>query len=144
MPYRDVESVSSSNNRLITEELDYDILIIKNEFDRIFLSLTNEQRHIFLDIMSDVKENKGGVFFVYGYGGTGKNFVWKRISTTIRSDGHIVLNVALSGIASSLLPGGRTTHSRFILPFELTEDSVWKINPDDELASLLRRTSLII
>ncbi|KAL7608871.1 uncharacterized protein LOC111881522 [Lactuca sativa] len=74
MSYPDVESVSSSNNRLITEELDYDIPVIKNDYDRMFLALTNEQRNIFLNIMSAMQENKGGVFFVYGYGGTGKTF----------------------------------------------------------------------
>ncbi|XP_052625718.1 uncharacterized protein LOC111904734 [Lactuca sativa] len=42
MPYPDVESVSSSNNRLITEELDYDIPVIKIDYDRMFLALTNE------------------------------------------------------------------------------------------------------
>ncbi|CAH1419889.1 unnamed protein product [Lactuca virosa] len=144
MPYPDVESIYSLNNRLITEELDYNIPVIKNDFDRMFLALTNEQRSIFLNIMSVVKENKGGVFFVYGYGGTGKTFLWKTISAAIRSDCHIVLNVASNGIASLLLPCGRTTHSRFIIPFELTEDSVCKINPDGELASLLRKPSLII
>ncbi|KAL7602055.1 hypothetical protein Lser_V15G21000 [Lactuca serriola] len=144
MPYPNVESVSSSNNRLIIEELYFDILVIKNDFDRMFLALTNEQCNIFVDIMSAVKENKGGVFFVYGYGGTGKTFLWKTISAAIRSDGNIVLNVASSGIASLLLPGGRTAHSRFILPFELTEDSFCKINPDGDLASLIRKTSLII
>ncbi|CAH1422268.1 unnamed protein product [Lactuca virosa] len=144
MPYPDVESVSSSNNRLITEELDYDIPVIKNDYDRMLLALTNEQRNIFLNIMSAIQENKGGVFFVYGYGGTGKTFLWKTISAAIRSDGNIVLNVASSGIASLLLSGGRTAHSRFIIPFELIEDSFCKINPDGELASLIRKTSLII
>nr|KAJ0215763.1 hypothetical protein LSAT_V11C300143230 [Lactuca sativa] len=144
MPYPDVESVSSSNNRLITEELDYDVLVIKNDYDRMFLALTNEQRNIFLNIMSAIQENKGGVFFVYGYGGTGKTFLWKTISVAIRFEGNIVLNVASTGIASLLLPGGRTAHSRFIIPFELTEDSFCNINPDGELASLIRKTSLII
>ncbi|XP_052626722.1 uncharacterized protein LOC128133368 [Lactuca sativa] len=120
MPYPDVESVSSSNNQLITKELDYDIPVIKINFDRMFLALKNEQRNIFLKIMSVVKENKGDVFFVYGYGGTDKTFLWKTISAAIRSDGNIVLNVASSGIASLLLPGGKTAHSRFILPFELS------------------------
>ncbi|CAH1412756.1 unnamed protein product [Lactuca virosa] len=88
MTYPNVESVSSSSNRLIIDELDYDIPVIKNDFDRMFLALTNEQRNIFLNIMSAVKENKGGVFFVYGYGGTGKTFLWKTISAAIRSDGE--------------------------------------------------------
>ncbi|CAH1439022.1 unnamed protein product [Lactuca virosa] len=144
MPIPDVDYVSSSNNRLITEELNYDITNMKNKFDRMFLALTNEQRHIFEDIMTVVKQNKGGVFFVCGYGGTGKTFLWKTVSAAIRKDGHIVLNVASSEIASLLLPGGRTAHSRFIIPFELTEDSICKINRSSDLASLLRKTSLII
>ncbi|CAH1436244.1 unnamed protein product [Lactuca virosa] len=144
MPYPDVDSVSSANNRLISEELDYDIPILKNEFDRLFLALTNEQRNIFLDIMGAVKDNKGGVFFVYGYGGTGKTFLWKTISTAIRAQREIVLNVASSGIASLLLTGGRTTHSRFIIPLTLNEDFVCRIDPDSDLASLVRKTSLII
>nr|KAJ0212953.1 hypothetical protein LSAT_V11C400203480 [Lactuca sativa] len=77
MPYLDADTVSSSTNRLITEELDYDIPILKKEFDRMFHALTNEQRNIFLDIMTTVKDKKGVVFFVYGYGGTVKTFLWK-------------------------------------------------------------------
>nr|KAJ0215911.1 hypothetical protein LSAT_V11C300113940 [Lactuca sativa] len=144
MPYPDVDLVSSSNNRLIVEELDYDISNLKNEFDRLFVSLTDEQRNIFLDIMAKVKNNKGGVFFIYGYGRTGKTFLWKTISAAIRSQGEIVLNVASSGIASLLLTGGRTAHSRFNIPINLTEDSFCKINPKSDLASLVRKASLII
>nr|KAJ0222137.1 hypothetical protein LSAT_V11C200070600 [Lactuca sativa] len=88
MPYTNVDSVSSSNNRLITEELDYDIPNLKNEFDQLFVALTNKQRDIFLDIMDAVKHNKGGVFFVYGYGGTDKTFLWKTISAAIRAQGE--------------------------------------------------------
>ncbi|XP_052622539.1 uncharacterized protein LOC111886642 [Lactuca sativa] len=124
MPYPDVDSISASNNRLITKELDYDIPIIKKEFD--------------------VKDKKGGVFFVYVYGETGKTFLWKTISATIRCKGEIVLNVALSGITSLLLPGGRTAHSRFIILLNLTEGSVCKIPPDSELSKLVRKSSLII
>ncbi|KAL7583721.1 hypothetical protein Lser_V15G43784 [Lactuca serriola] len=144
MPYPDLDSVSSSNNRLIAEELDYDIPNLKNDFDRLFVSLTNEQRNIFQDIMAKIKNNKGGVFFIYGYGGTGKPFLWKTISAAIRSQVEIVLNVASSGIASLLLTGGRTAHSRFIIPINLTEDSFCKINPKIDLAILIRKASLII
>ncbi|XP_052622447.1 uncharacterized protein LOC128127795 [Lactuca sativa] len=83
MPYPNVDSVSSSNNRLIIMELYYDIPILKNEFDRLFAALTNKQQDIFLDIMDVVKDYKGGVFFVYDYGGTGETFLWNTISATI-------------------------------------------------------------
>ncbi|XP_021980701.1 uncharacterized protein LOC110876850 [Helianthus annuus] len=144
MPYPDYESVSSSNNRLITEELGYDRQNLQNEFHDLYLALTNEQRCIYDDIMTSVQHNAGGVFFVYGYGGTGKTFLWRTFSAGIRSKGQIVLNVASSGIASLLLTGGRTAHSRFLIPINLNEDSICYINPNGGVARLLRQTTLII
>ncbi|CAH1433286.1 unnamed protein product [Lactuca virosa] len=104
MPYPDVELVSSSNNQLITEELDYDIPVIKNEFDRMFLALTKEQRHIFLDIMSVVKENKGGVFFVYGYGGTDGELasLLRKASLIIRDEAPMVHKHAFEALDRTL------------------------------------------
>ncbi|OMO61834.1 DNA helicase PIF1, ATP-dependent [Corchorus capsularis] len=52
--------------------------------------------------------------------------------------------VASSGIASQLLPGGRTAHSRFRLPLRVDESSTCKIFKRTELASLIQATSLII
>uniref|UniRef100_A0A0D3AGT5 ATP-dependent DNA helicase n=2 Tax=Brassica TaxID=3705 RepID=A0A0D3AGT5_BRAOL len=71
--------------------------------------------------MKAVTTNSGGVFFVNGFGGTGKTFLWKTLSTYIRSVGDIVLNVASSGMAALLLDGGRTAHSRFSIPLQLNE-----------------------
>ncbi|KAK9072462.1 hypothetical protein SSX86_008896 [Deinandra increscens subsp. villosa] len=144
MPYPDVECVSSSNNRLIIEELSYDQNDLENDFTNLFNSLTDEQRTFFDVIMTSVKDNKGGVFFVYGYGGTGKTYLWKTLSAAIRSKGEIVLNVASSGIASLLLTRGRTAHSRFLIPLNVTEDSICRIQPESDVAHLLRKTNLII
>ncbi|XP_019085556.1 PREDICTED: ATP-dependent DNA helicase PIF2-like [Camelina sativa] len=55
--------------------------------------------------MDAVLTKRGGAFFVYGFGGTGKTFLWKTLSAALRKDGEIVLNVASSGIASLLLAG---------------------------------------
>nr|GEX57995.1 hypothetical protein CTI12_AA123990 [Tanacetum cinerariifolium] len=44
-------------------------------------------------------------------GGTGKTFLYKTIISRLRSELKIILAVASSGIASLLLPGGRTAHS---------------------------------
>ncbi|KAJ0513582.1 putative DNA helicase [Helianthus annuus] len=144
MPYPDFDSADSLDNRLILEELDYDKNKQKKEFDSLFSSLTDEQRCVFNDIIKAVEEDKGGVFFVYGYGGTGKTFLWKTLSTSLRSKGKIVLNVASSGIASLLLTGGRTAHSRFLIPINLNEDSVCHIKPNSDESALLKKTSLII
>ncbi|XP_076934194.1 uncharacterized protein LOC143600366 [Bidens hawaiensis] len=85
-----------------------------------------------------------GVFFVYGYGGTGKTYLWKTLSASIRSKGEIVLNVASSGIASLLLEGGRTAYSRFLIPINLTEDSQCQVKGNTDVSELLKKTSLII
>ena len=57
---------------------------------------------------------------------------------------YIVLAVASLGIASLFLPGGRTAHFRFKIPFNLHENSTCPIPYGLELASLLQITSLII
>jgi ATP-dependent DNA helicase PIF1 len=52
--------------------------------------------------------------------------------------------VASSGVASLLLPGGRTTHSRFRIPCELDETSTCDIKRGTMLAELIEASSLII
>ena len=94
--------------------------------------------------MLAVNENNGGLFFVYGSGGTGKTYLWRTIIAWIRSMGKIVLSVASSGIASLLLPGGRTAHSRFRIPLELDNESCCGIDVVSDLACLIRESSLII
>ncbi|XP_020967739.1 uncharacterized protein LOC107616270 [Arachis ipaensis] len=66
------------------------------------------------------------------------------MSTEIRSWGDIVLNIASSGIASLLLPNGRTTHSRFKIPLNITDDSVCNIKPGSLQVMLLLKAKLII
>ncbi|XP_076935570.1 uncharacterized protein LOC143602288 [Bidens hawaiensis] len=144
MPYPDHNSIASSNNRLIVDELSYDTITLQNESHSLISSLTDEQRKVFDEIMNAVKANKGGVFFLYGYGGTGKTFLWKTLSVAIRSKGQIVLNVASSGIASLLLSGGRTAHSRFHIPINLNEDSTCSIKLGSDDVHLLKETKLII
>ncbi|XP_074336458.1 uncharacterized protein LOC141673604 [Apium graveolens] len=58
--------------------------------------------------------------------------------------GRVVLPVASSGIATMLLPGGRTVHSRFHIPLKVDEYSVAKIKHGTELGELLKQTSFII
>ncbi|CAN4126443.1 unnamed protein product [Withania somnifera] len=90
--------------------------------------------------MTLVDEAKGGLFFLYGYGGTGKAFIWRTLSSGILSRGDIVLTVVSSGIASLLLPGGRKSHSRFAIPLNPTEDSTCNIKQalDQTLRDTLR------
>ncbi|XP_035842021.1 uncharacterized protein LOC110923632 [Helianthus annuus] len=144
MPYPDDDSLRQGTNRLINEELSHDPHELKSEFSILKESLTEEQLNVFNQIVNAVECQSGGLFFVYGYGGTGKTFLWKTLAAAIRCKGQIVLNVASSGIASLLLSRGRTSHSRFKIPINLTEDSMCFIKPNDDVANLLKESKLII
>ncbi|XP_035837130.1 uncharacterized protein LOC110926747 [Helianthus annuus] len=144
MPYPDDDYLMTESNRLINEELSFDIDELRGEFNNLHSSLNEDQRAVYNEIMHAVRSGKGGVFFVYGYGGTGKTFLWKTLGASIRSTGQIVINVASSGIASLLLSRGRTAHSRFHIPINLNEDSVCHIKPNTEVANLLNQAKLII
>ncbi|XP_076928993.1 uncharacterized protein LOC143593161 [Bidens hawaiensis] len=139
-----METISRATNPLMVEELSYDTDTMNNEFNNMFDSLTDEQRGVYNEIMSALIDKKGGVYFVYGYGGTGKTYLWKTLSASIRSKGEVMLNVASSGIASLLLEDGRTAHSRFLIPINLTEDSICPVKGNTDVYELLKKTSLII
>ncbi|XP_061375918.1 ATP-dependent DNA helicase RRM3-like [Gastrolobium bilobum] len=122
----------------------YDRFALEEEHKRLINSLTDEQKAVYDKIVSAVTAGNGGLFFLYGFGGTGKTFIWNTLSASIRSKAGIVLNVASSEIASLLLPGGRTTHSRFRIPIQINEDSTCNIRPKSTIAELLSKTKLII
>lgn len=106
--------------------------------------LNQDQTHAYREVTDAVNTDSGGVFFVYGYRGTGKTFLWRTLSASIRSWEMTVLNVASSGIGYLLLPGGRTTHSIFWIPLQINEDSSCNISQGTNLVELLIHTKLII
>ena len=77
--------------------------------------------------MEAVNNNEGGMFFLYGYGGTGKTYIWRTLASSLRAKNQIVIMVASSGIASLLLPRGRTAHFKFKIMVPIFEDSTCNI-----------------
>ncbi|XP_061347924.1 uncharacterized protein LOC133293370, partial [Gastrolobium bilobum] len=144
MPRINSETLLDMQNRLVLDELMYDIFALEEEHKRLINSLTDEQKAVYDKIVSAVTAGNGGLFFLYGFSGTGKTFIWNTLSASIRSKAGIVLNVASSGIASLLLLGGRTTHSRFRIPIQINEDSTCNIKLKSTTAELLSKTKLII
>jgi AAA+ superfamily predicted ATPase len=105
----------------------------------------NEEQHAaYDDILSSVIDKLGLVFFLHGPAGTGKTFLYNALCNCLRSERMIVLCVASSGIASLLLPGGRTAHSRFKIPIELSAESLCAMSANSIHADLLRQVDLII
>ncbi|KAL8544154.1 hypothetical protein ACS0TY_004620 [Phlomoides rotata] len=130
MPVVTQDYIFNSTNTLIFNELSYNKSEMKLEHDYLFSKLNDEQFSVYEIVIRSVSSENSGVFFVYGYGGTGKMFLWKTLSARSRSEGRIMINVASSGIASLLLPGGRIAHSRFTNPINCVEDSTCNIGDE--------------
>ncbi|KAH7670496.1 DNA helicase protein [Dioscorea alata] len=129
---------------LFHEELNYNILQLRKDHLLMLSKLNLDQLIIYNEIQQAVNNNKEGMFFVYGHGGTEKTFLWTTIINGIRFEGKIVLAVASLGIASLLLPGGKTTHSRFKIPTNIGEYSTCTIPKQTKLARLIAETTLIV
>ncbi|KAI5397537.1 hypothetical protein KIW84_063379 [Lathyrus oleraceus] len=121
---------------IIQEELAIDI---PNEDIESIAKLNNDQMIAFNTIMNVIVQKHSGVFFVDGPGGTGKTFLYRTLMASLRSRGEIVLATASSGIAATLLPGGRTAHSRFKIPIDIQPSSICGIEKQKDLADLIRQ-----
>ncbi|KAI9121462.1 hypothetical protein K1719_008495 [Acacia pycnantha] len=95
---------------LILQEMNYDRDKENEASKRMQRLMTEEQKAVFDDITTAVSSKKGGFFFLYGFGGTGKTFLWNALTSSIRGKGGLILNVASSGIAATLLPSGIPHH----------------------------------
>ncbi|MCH83312.1 ATP-dependent DNA helicase PIF1 [Trifolium medium] len=144
MPKLDLPDDVPFNNILLANELSYDSGEMLISHGKYFASLNTEQLLAYEEIVNSVNNDLGVMFFIDGYGGTGKTYLWNTLSFRFRSEGKIVLNVASSGIAALLLPGGRTAHSQFGLPLVLTEESCCTIAKKTDKSELLIAASLII
>ncbi|KAK1578847.1 hypothetical protein Q3G72_033559 [Acer saccharum] len=82
------------------------------EHKELYSGLNMQQMNVHDIVVQSLIEKKKGLYFVYGAGGTGKTYLYKTTLSRLRLEGKICLAVVSSGIASLLLPGGRTAHSR--------------------------------
>nr|GEX54530.1 ATP-dependent DNA helicase PIF1-like [Tanacetum cinerariifolium] len=124
MPYPGQEYTMDGYNILIYDETSYEKDQLQKHV-KLYGSLTTEQKGIYSTVMDAVDNNKGRMFFVYSYRGTGKSYLYKTMLAALRSKGDIVLNVASSGIEALLLEGERTSHLRFAIPINVVEDSMY-------------------
>ena len=127
LPQKSAQYELDVNNQLIQEELSYDCSKLEIESNKLYEQLNNDQRTAFHSIINSVLNKEPNIFFVTGHGGTGKTFLWNTIITYLRAQRKIVLTVASSGVASLLLPNGRTAHSRFRIPIDVDELSICDI-----------------
>lgn len=128
----------------VQDEPNFDLQIQQETFDTNHQKLNPRQREIFERITTAINTDSPAAFFLQGSAGTGKTFLYSVICNYYRAQGKIVLCVASSGIASLLLPGRRTAHSRSKIPLILDDHSVCNISKNSPKADLIEFTSLII
>jgi hypothetical protein len=108
--------------------------------------LTLEQKGIYDQIMQTVNSGVGEIFFLDAPGGTGKTFLIRLILAAIRSQNDIAVALASSGIAATLLPGGRTAHSTLKLPLNMQfiETPMCNISKASDMGKVLQKCKLIV
>ncbi|QQP50759.1 ATP-dependent DNA helicase, partial [Caligus rogercresseyi] len=108
--------------------------------------LTPDQTDAYTKIMLKVNSGSAGILFLDAPGGTGKTFLLNLLLAKVRQNNQIALAVASSGIAATLLSGGRTAHSAFKLPLNLChqENPVCSIRKGTDEANVLKETRLIV
>lgn len=102
--------------------------------------------NIYNTVVQSVELNQGKMFFLDAPGGTGKTFVTIGILAEVRRQGKLAIAVASSGIAATLLPGGKTAHAMFKIPIDLesNETPVCGVSRDSDKGRVLRDCSLIV
>ena len=82
--------------------------------------------------------------YVDAPGGSGKTYVFNKLSSHLKHHNMKVACAAWTGIATTLMIDGRTVHRLFKLPVPVLENSTCNVPPTSEHAELLRGIDLII
>ena len=108
--------------------------------------LVMDQSAAYNAILERINRKTGGIIFLDAPGGTGKTFVINLLLAKIRQQSKIAIAVASSGIAATLLHGGRTAHSTLKLPLNLTkgEAPLCNISKGTGEAMVLEKCELIV
>ena len=108
------------------------------------LANNSEQLEVFNAVINAVDNNLSEQFVVNAPGGSGKTFLFQCISTYVRSQGHIAICCASTGIAAWNLEGGRTAHSTFKIPINADADSTSDIRAQSREAAVLKESKIVI
>ena len=133
------------HNCLIVQQTNYDSNYEATTAHELTSTLNDDQRHAFDKIWQSIIHNQGKTFFLDGFGGCGKTYLYQAICHAVRAEGIIILCVASTGLACLLLPGGQTAHSMFKIPINtLNSSSVCSIPKESLRADLLRMAAAVI
>ena len=112
-----------------------------------FDDLTDEQRHLMDSVLRSVEgeeETVPRLHYVDAPGGSGKTYVFNKITSHLRHHNKTVACAAWTGIATTLMTSGRTVHNLFKLPVPVVDNSTCNVSPTSEQAATLRAVDLFI
>ncbi|KAG7955672.1 hypothetical protein I3843_11G084800 [Carya illinoinensis] len=139
------DDICFDEDQLESREIDDELAVEIPEEDTVASkALNSKQRHVYNSVLEKKFSNEAATFFVDGPGGTGKTFLYKALLAAVRSRKLVALATASSGVAASILPEGRTAHSRFKIPLNTDEHSMCCVSKQSAIAKLLRMARLII
>ena len=131
--------------REIREELSYDRNAERQKAEENMTTLTpNAQLPIVNKIKRAIDNHEAKALFIQAIAGAGKTFVLNTLLSYVRGKGEVALAVATSGIAATLLQGGRTAHSRFRIPIDVDHTSYSSCSAQSATAELFRMARLIV
>ncbi|XP_037807844.1 ATP-dependent DNA helicase pif1-like [Lucilia sericata] len=132
-------------NREYLAETNYNVTELQQEVVTAHSSLTNDQQVVYDQVISSIECGNGELIFVDALGGTGKTYLINLLLTKVRSHGDIALAVASSGIAATLLTGGKTAHSTFKIPLDIQQYTlICNISKHCYLAYVVKQCKLIV
>lgn len=128
----------TAHNRLIAQHTNFDHSTEETVAHQLSSHLNHDQKTAFDLICMSIINKQGKIFFIDGYGGTGKTYLYEALCHSVRAMNTIILCVASTGLACLLLPGGQTAHSMFKIPIDtLDSDSICNIPKQSLRADLL-------
>lgn len=114
------------------------------ESERYVSLFTSEQHHAMAaicDSVEGVTTAAPRLFSILSSAGTGKSLFINGVTWRLRAQNRIVLNVAASALAATVLAGGRTAHSCFRIPIPALSTSYCGLKGGER--QLLRQSSVI-
>ncbi|XP_061393216.1 uncharacterized protein LOC133328686 [Musca vetustissima] len=141
-----IRPISDPYERDLLRETDYHPQELEIYLGENLPKLQLEQKNIYDYVMDAIINQTGGLHFIDAPGGTGKTFLISLILASVRSQGNIALAIASSGIAATLLDGGRTAHSALKLPlkWQFSEDYTCNIRKNSSMGKVLQTCKIIV
>ena len=114
--------------------------------DRDVQRMRPHQREAYDQIMSSVREvhrdplnqNIQRCFMVEGPGGVGKTLLNNTLIAMCKAERLTIIPTASTGIASTLMLGGATTHSSLWIPIDLENDTLSRLDAHGPLAEKIK------